>query len=138
MNEKIAILSINPCHIEKIFSGEKFYEYRKKIPLNISHLVVYATAPIKKIVALAEVDAVISGTPEEIWNMTKNGSGISHKFFESYFINRNAAYAIKLKNILKLHSPKQISILNNVKNPPQSYMYARESLENLYRKLEIF
>ena len=54
MKTETIILSIHPSHIEKILSGEKQYEYRKRIPADIRHIVVYATAPIKKIVALIE------------------------------------------------------------------------------------
>ena len=136
MKSKIIIISIHPCHIEKIFSGEKFYEYRKRIPLDTKYLIVYATAPIKKIVALIEVDHIIFGTPREIWDKTKNGAGISNKFFESYFTKKNIAYAIKFKNIFKLENPKFITILNKNMHPPQSYMYAKESLNIIHNKLE--
>ena len=61
---KTIILSIHPKHIEKILSGEKRYEYRKRIPLDINYLIVYATAPTKKIVALIEVDMVMKDTPD--------------------------------------------------------------------------
>ena len=49
---KTIILSIHPKHIEKILSGEKRYEYRKRIPLDINYLIVYATAPTKKLLHL--------------------------------------------------------------------------------------
>ena len=59
MESKTIILSIHPNHIEKILSGEKRYEYRKRIPQDIDYLIVYATAPIKKVVAIIEVDMVM-------------------------------------------------------------------------------
>ena len=43
MKTETIILSIHPSHIEKILSGEKRYEYRKRIPTDIRHIVVYAT-----------------------------------------------------------------------------------------------
>ena len=52
MENKTIILSIHPKHIEKILSGEKRYEYRKRIPLDINYLIVYATAPPKKLLHL--------------------------------------------------------------------------------------
>ena len=71
MKTDTIILSIHPSHIEKILSGEKQYEYRKRIPMDIRYIVVYATAPIKMIVALIEIDSVIKGTPEAVWKKTK-------------------------------------------------------------------
>ena len=61
MRTETIILSIHPSHIEKILSGEKLYEYRKRIPTDIRHIVVYATAPIKMIVALIEIDSILKG-----------------------------------------------------------------------------
>lgn len=52
MKSKTIILSIHPCYIEKIFSGEKLYEFRKIISSDIQNIVVYATSPIKKLLLL--------------------------------------------------------------------------------------
>ncbi len=133
MENKNIILSIHPCHIEKIFSGEKTYEYRKKIPSNLNKIIVYATMPIKKIVAIIEVEQVISDTPNIIWQKTKKQSGISKDFFSSYFKYKKIAHAIKIRNIYKLNVPQPLSVLN-IKNSPQSYMYIGDSIEKLYGK----
>ena len=133
MESKNIILSIHPCHIEKIFSGEKAYEYRKKIPSDINNIVVYATSPIRKIVAVIEVDQIISDKPNIIWEKTKKQSGITKKFFLSYFRNHKLAYAIKLKKIHKLKCPIGLKELN-IKQPPQSYMYIGDLIEELYSK----
>ena len=66
MKTETIILSIHPSHIEKILSGEKRYEYRKRIPTDIRYIVVYATAPIKMIVALIKIDSILKGTPESV------------------------------------------------------------------------
>ena len=61
MRTDTIVLSIHPGHIEKILSGEKRYEYRKRIPTDIQYIVVYATAPIKMIVALIKIDSILRG-----------------------------------------------------------------------------
>ena len=94
MKSKTIILSIHPCHIEKIFSGEKIYEFRKIIPSDIQNIVVYATSPIKKIVAVLEVDKVLTDTPESIWKQTNKHSGITKDFFMSYFSGKEKANPI--------------------------------------------
>lgn len=137
MKTDTIILSIHPSHIEKILSGEKRYEYRKRIPSDIRYIVVYATAPIKMIVAFIEIDSVIKGTPEEVWEKTKNYAGISEDFFMHYFANYQDSYAIKIKAVHKLLSPKPLTALKDQICAPQSYTYLRESIIELYYKLGI-
>lgn len=138
MKSKTILLSIHPCYVEKIFSGEKMFEYRKNIPTDISHIIIYATVPVKNIVALVEVDSVLKGSPQEIWEKTKNNSGITKDFFMSYFNQKRDAYAIHFKDVHKLSEPKSIHILDDIEVAPQSYRYIRESLNDLNGKLGLF
>lgn len=126
MKSKTIILSIHPCHIEKIFSGEKLYEFRKNIPSDIQNIVVYATSPIKKIVAILEVDKVLTDTPEYIWKQTSKHSGVTKEFFMSYFSGKEKAYAIKIKSFLKLEEPKPLSFVG-IEFAPQSFVYIPNS-----------
>ena len=134
MKSKTIILSIHPCHIEKIFSGEKLYEYRKIVPSDIQNIVVYATSPIKKIVAVIEVDKVISDTPESIWKQTSKYSGVTKEFFMSYFRGKEKAKAIKFKNVRKLGKPEPLSNIG-IQHAPQSYFYIDDSHTSLERTL---
>lgn len=137
MKTDIIILSIHPSHIEKILSGEKRYEYRKRIPSDIRYIVVYATAPIKMIVAFIEIDSVIKGTPKEVWDKTKNHSGISADYFMHYFANCQDSYAIKFKAVHELLPPKPLTDLSDHICAPQSYTYLSETIIELYYKLGI-
>lgn len=61
MNRAI-LLPIYPEYANRILTGEKRFEYRSRIPQKaISHIVIYATTPIKKIIGIAEVEEIISG-----------------------------------------------------------------------------
>lgn len=126
MKSKTIILSIHPCHIEKIFSGEKLYEYRKFVPSDIQNIVVYATSPIKKIVAIIEVDKVLTGVPESIWKQTSKLSGVTKEFFMSYFIRKEKANAIKIKRVIKLKEPKPLSYVG-IRYAPQSFSYISDA-----------
>ena len=137
MENKTIILSIHPRHVQKILLGEKQYEYRKRIPIDIKHIIVYATAPIKKIVAVIEVDTVLKDNPQNIWKQTKNESGISYSFFTDYFREATTAYAIKFRSVYKLPIPIDISIIGGVKCAPQAYMYINESFEILCKKFNL-
>jgi len=116
-------------------SGEKRYEYRKHMSLDVRYLVVYATAPVKMIVAFIEVKYIIKGSPTSVWSKTHNASGITQDFYFDYFKQCEKAYAIKFNRVYKLPVSKEISELRNVDRPPQSYMYINEPFYRLCKRL---
>lgn len=78
------LLSINPEHVENIFNGNKKYEYRKiKCKEKVDKIIIYSTAPIMQVVGEAEVKKILEDTPEEIWKITQNESGINLEFFKN-------------------------------------------------------
>lgn len=137
MKSNTIILSVHPHYIKKIFSGIKRYEYRKKIPLNIKYIIIYATAPEKRIVALIEVDYIIQGPLEEIWEKTKKYSGINKDHYYSYYNGGKTATAIKFKNVYKLERPIVVSSFDYIKNAPQSFMYIKESINDICQLLSV-
>ena len=65
------LISIKPKYVDLILSGSKKYEYRKiQAQKNIDKLIIYATYPIKKVVAEVEVLEVFKDTPKNIWKKT--------------------------------------------------------------------
>ena len=122
MKRKI-LISINPEHVQNIIAGIKKYEYHKiAAKQDISSIIIYETTPIKRIVAEAEIIDVLELPPEELWNQTKNESGISKAFFDKYFDNRMVAYAYKLGKIRVYDTPKTLMDYG-VKAAPQSFVY---------------
>ena len=136
MKTETIILSIHPRHVEKILTGEKKYEYRKRIPDGVRYIIVYATYPVKKIMALIEVESVLQNTPSFIWLMTKEYAGISHQFFLKYFENKTVSYAVKFKHVFKVEPSLPIDIFG-YSNGPQSYIYLNWSLCNIKSILQI-
>ena len=62
------ILSIKPEFVEKIFSGEKQYEYRKILfKQKVDTVYIYASRPISKIVGEFKIDEILCDTPENIF-----------------------------------------------------------------------
>src|SRR5690554_4986725 len=93
------LLSIKPEYAEKILLGQKLYEFRKSIFKNpdVKTVVIYATMPVGKVVGEFDFDEVLSDTPQAIWAETSKFSGITKKFFNSYFDGRGTAHAIKVR-----------------------------------------
>ena len=66
------ILSIKPEFVEKIFSGEKQYEYRKILfKQKVDTVYIYASHPISKIVGEFKIDEILCDTPGNIWKETR-------------------------------------------------------------------
>ena len=119
------LLSIKPEYANKIFSGEKKFEYRKLIfKREIKFIVVYATKPVGMIIGEFEIDKIISDTPKQIWDLTKEHSGIEEDKFKNYFSNKETGFAIKVKKAkLYAHSKTLKEYNPKIKVPPQSFCY---------------
>lgn len=122
MKRKI-LISINPEHVENIINGTKKYEYRRVVAKqDISSIIIYETFPIKRIVAEAEIEDVLMLSKEELWDVTKDKSGISKEFYDEYFKEKEIAYAYKLGKVTVYEEPKLLSEYN-IKCAPQSFVY---------------
>ncbi|MCO7544674.1 ASCH domain-containing protein [Stutzerimonas nitrititolerans] len=119
------LLSIKPEYAEKILQGKKKYEFRKAIfkNPNVKTIVIYATMPVGKIVGEFDFDEVLTDSPSAIWSETRNFSGISKSFFNSYFSGRKTAHAIKVREVRRYEKPLPLTNLVPSGSAPQSYRY---------------
>ncbi|WP_141604480.1 ASCH domain-containing protein [Terrilactibacillus laevilacticus] len=120
------LLSIKPEFVEGIISGEKKYEYRKSIfkRNDVSSVVVYATKPYGKVVGEFEIENILIDDPGNIWNQTKEFSGITKSFFNSYFEGRKKGVAIQIRDFRKYENPLDLFEFDkDLKVPPQSFCY---------------
>ena len=118
-----ALLSIRPDFVESIIRGEKKYEFRRTIftrPVDI--VVVYATAPIRRVVAEFDVRSVISESLSLLWKRTHHFAGIDSEFFWKYFKGKDYGYAIEIGDVRTYKTPfcpiKELGVY-----PPQSFIY---------------
>lgn len=120
---KSIILSIKPIYAEQIFSGEKKYEYRKRLCTeNIDKIYLYATCPVKKIIGEVEVFEKCSMKKEKLWDLTYEYAGISDTVFFQYFQKESRANAYGLGNVLQYKVPVGLEEMG-VNYVPQSYIY---------------
>ena len=118
------LLSIKPEYAEKIFNGEKLFEFRKVIFKNkdIKKIVVYESSPVCKVIGEFEIETIISKEINILWQETKCQAGISENFFFSYFSDRLIGHAIKVKNSKKYECPRRLDVEFGIR-PPQSFVY---------------
>ena len=118
------VLSIKPEFANKIFDGTKKFEFRRAIFKNpeVKTVSVYASSPVKKVIGEFEIDSIINEELESLWKKTSSFSGISKDYFDKYFWDKTAGYAIKIKNVKKYRKPKSLKEDFELA-PPQSFAY---------------
>ena len=120
------LISINPEHVANIVSGRKTYEFRRKRAKRlVQSMLIYETAPTKKVVAEVEILEILEASPERLWELTKDAAGISKMFFDDYFNGRDESYAYKLGRVHIFETPKELSEFG-VKAAPQSFVYVND------------
>lgn len=119
------LLSIKPQFVEEIFNGNKKFEYRKSIfkRKDITSVVIYSTMPVGKIVGEFDIEDILEEHPKKLWEKTKNYSGITEDFYDSYFTGRDKGYAIKIKSLNKYDEPKCPHEMYGNFTAPQSFKY---------------
>ena len=119
---KRILLSIKPKYVDKIISGEKIVEYRKRVVTDVDLILIYATSPIQKVVAEFRVEEILSGTPKELWDATKEMGGIDEKDYFAYYNGRDKAFAYKISYLNIYEKPLLLSDLG-IKRAPQSFQF---------------
>lgn len=122
-----AIFSIKPKYAEKIFSGEKKFEFRTKICKHaIDKIIIYETSPVCMVVGEVCVTGIIKDSPSKLWNETKQFAGIEYNSFMEYFKNKKTAFAYVLSTPIKYEKHYKLSEFN-IYTAPQSYIYLKNN-----------
>lgn len=126
------LLSIKPEYVDRILSGEKKYEYRKRLATDdVETIIIYATFPVMRIVGEVKVDRKIEMAPSPLWENTKKESGISRKKYREYFKGSKKACAYRLSQVTKYKKTKMLNDIG-IKQAPQSFVYL---VDEQYKKL---
>lgn len=123
------ILSIKPDFAEKIFDGSKRFEFRRRLYKNqkVKTVIVYASAPISKVIGEFEIEEVIHDELDSLWQTTCEHSGISLDYYLNYFKGTVMGFAIVVKKAELYEEPVCIKETFGIK-PPQSFAYVQQKL----------
>ena len=117
------LLSIKPQYVEKIISGKKKFEFRKfHCRCGVDTIVIYATAPMKKVIGEVALLNIIEGDVDYVWHETKGFGGILKKDYKAYYKERETAVAYQLGEVTLYDKPKALSDLG-LGYVPQSFAY---------------
>lgn len=124
------LLSIKPEFANAIFSGDKHFEFRKKIFKNedAKKVYVYASAPISQVIGHFEIDGIIEHQPQRLWKETAIGAGITEKYFNEYFEGKDIGYALRVSKPLLFDTPRKLKEMFNISHPPQSFRYVPSTI----------
>ena len=117
------LLSIKPEYANKILTGKKKYEYRKRLSQEqVDKIIVYSTDPIKKVIGEVLVVGTITKSPTRLWEDTKTESGITRSKYRLYFRGCKQAHAYQLGSVRIYTPPKELSEFG-INHAPQSFVY---------------
>lgn len=125
MHKKYVLMSIKPQYAQSIKSGEKTVELRRVAPKVAAGdiIVIYESKPVQRITAFCEVSSILSMEPQDLWKTVCRKVCISKDAFDQYFLGKQYANGIELKNLSILKNPKTMRDLSWNIHPPQSYRY---------------
>lgn len=120
------LFSIRPIYADKILSGEKRFEFRTvRCQRFVDRMIIYASAPVFRIVGEIAIRRIIQAPPNIMWVETQYGAGISKADFDAYFLDRTIAVAYQLEVPARYSSPVSLSSVG-IERPPQSFQYLSE------------
>jgi predicted transcriptional regulator len=124
----IAFLPIKPVYANRILDGSKRYEFRRsRFRQDITHVVIYSTSPVSKIVGIAEVTGVKTAPVPAAWRQTRQGAGITRSAFNAYFSGAQSAVFISLQRVVRLKKELDPIEVRRGFKVPQSFSYVDES-----------
>ena len=121
------LLSIKPRYVEQILAGRKQVEYRKRIPQEdgVRQVLIYASHPLKKVVAEFTVGEYITDTLELLWEQTHEIGGIAKEEFDNYFKGKTVGYAYRIENLQRFEEARELCEFG-MERGPQDYCYVED------------
>ena len=132
------LLSIKPKYVEAIKKGTKKYEFRKSIWAEknrgkVEKVFIYASSPVKKIVARFRPESLHEDHPKKLWKNCKEFSGIDETAFFRYFREKERGFALKISDLKVYDEPIDPHRVLPDFHAPQSFCY----VEDLEKRQEI-
>lgn len=117
-------MSIHPEYSERILRGTKQVEFRKRrIAEDVTHIIVYATAPVSAVVGAFSVVDQHTITPPSLWQRFRHVAGIGKQDFLSYYSGYATGTGIVVGEALRPPEPLCLQGVLGIARPPQSYQY---------------
>lgn len=128
-HRNVIMISIHPEFANAIFRGDKKVEFRKlNIPRHIEHVVLYVTAPERKIAGYFSVKDIVEAKPSELWKKYQKVSGTTEDFFFDYYQQQEVGLGLLVDQVEVFQNPLTLDHTTSGGRPPQSFSYVDSSL----------
>jgi predicted transcriptional regulator len=108
--------------------GTKTVELRRgPVSTAVSHVVVYATSPVKTVLGWFEVASIERDRPSRLWRRHSHATGVSAAEFRTYFEGAEQGTAISVRRAFPLERPIDLTTFGT-SLPPQSFRYIDSSV----------
>ena len=130
------LFSIRPVHAEKILTGSKTVELRRRFASAVTPgtlALIYSTSPTSALIGSAKIKAVHCTDLPTLWKTHRKAVCLDKSDFEAYFAGLERGYAIILDSPRPLERPVGLMELRKRFGfePPQSYQYASPHIRGL-------
>lgn len=121
---RLALLSVHPEYAAALVEGSKTVEFRKRrLAPDITHVAIYATHPVSKVVGIFIVREQVTDTPLQLWRRFRPVAGISKSRFLHYFQGHSQGVGIRLDATIRLGQGVTLEEAFGIARPPQSFQY---------------
>lgn len=118
------LIPIKPKYSNMIFRGTKTCEYRRVKPdRDFKRVYVYETAPISAIVGYFDINGIMLGNPDIVWDYTNKNGCLSYDDFHSYFQGCDRAVALLIGNTSVFCKAKKLGTEGFPSVVPQNFIY---------------
>ena len=125
-HRSVVLLPIHQEYAEAILSGRKRVELRKtRFGRHVSHVLLYVTSPLRRIVGYFEVKGVSEAAPSALWRRYRHDVGVSKQAFDTYFGGNKRGVAIGVGRVR--HFGRHVRLDEIGVRAPQSFVYLSPS-----------
>lgn len=120
----VALLAIHPRFANAILEETKRVEFRKvAFRRPVTHVVMYATSPIQRIVGIFEVLGTEWASPHVLWRRFGDVAGLERAEFLAYYRSNAKGVAMRIGAVHRLDVALALSRVHRPANVPQSFRY---------------
>lgn len=119
------LISIQSRYANAILNGAKKVELRRRPPRSHPPIaVIYGSGSARSVLGTAQIAAIHTGSPLDIWRRFGSAAGVTRQEFDAYFAGCDNASALELTDIAPATKPFSLESLRALGlEPPQSWRY---------------
>jgi predicted transcriptional regulator len=117
-------MAIHPGYADAILDGRKKVEFRKRgIAEDVTTVLIYATAPVKKIIGEFKVADTVVTTPTALWHRMGAVGCIEEPMYRAYYAASDSAVGLLVDAPKRYEVPVELDALVPSPAVPQSFAY---------------